>query len=316
MAVGWKGIGAHDDTTHLAPRRYHAVAMTPRHTLLVRALATAATGVVLAAGFVAAQDGPAPSRANTAVPDRAKPLPLTAVRLTGGPLKVAQDLDAKYLLDLDPDRMLAYFRLRAGLPKNAEPYGGWDGGGRNLTGHIAGHHLSAISLMWAATGDARFKDRVDYMVRQLKAVQDKHGDGYLMAVEGAREAFAAVMKGDIRTGGFDLNGLWVPWYTAHKLFAGLRDAYRYAGSRTALESRRNSPRGLRASSRLDEAQMQRMLSAEHGGMAEVLADLSVDTGDARWLTLSRRFDHHACSTRWCARKTGCRVCTATPTSPS
>ena len=124
--------------------------------------------------------------------------------------------------------------MRAGLPQKAQPYGGWDGGGRNLTGHIAGHHLSAVSLMYVATGDERFKQRADYIVSELKVVQDKNGDGYLGALEGGREAFAAVSKGDIRSGGFDLNGLWSPWYTLHKTFAGLRDAYRHAGNRTAL----------------------------------------------------------------------------------
>ena len=80
-----------------------------------------------------------------AVPDKARPLPLHAVRLTDGPLKHAQDLNAKYLLQLEPDRMLAYFRERAGLPRQGEPYAGWDGDGRNLTGHLAGHYLSAVS---------------------------------------------------------------------------------------------------------------------------------------------------------------------------
>jgi DUF1680 family protein len=111
-------------------------------------------------------------RSTTVVPDVARPLPLTAIRLTGGPLKRAQELDAKYLLDLEPDRMLAFYRQRAGLAPKAEPYGGWDGDGRNLTGHIAGHYLSAISLMWAATGEPRFKERADYIVSELKVVQD------------------------------------------------------------------------------------------------------------------------------------------------
>ena len=84
---------------------------------------------------------------------RAVPVPLNRVRLTGGPLKVWQDADAKYLLSLEPDRMMAFYRERAGLTKKAEPYAGWDGAGRNLTGHIAGHHLSAVSLMYLATGD-------------------------------------------------------------------------------------------------------------------------------------------------------------------
>src|SRR4029077_1288551 len=143
----------------------------------------------------------------------------------------------KYLLSLEPDRMIAFYRVRAGLAQKAEPYGGWDGRWSNLTGHIAGHHLSAVSLMFQATGDARFKERADYLVREMKEVQDKHGDGYLSAISGAtvsgRDAFAALSKGDIRSGGFDLNGMWSPWYVLHKTFAGLRDAYRHAGNKTA-----------------------------------------------------------------------------------
>ena len=118
------------------------------------------------------------------VPDQARPLPLSDVRLTGGPLKHAQDLNINYLLKLEPDRMLAYYRKRAGLQPKAEGYTGWDGDGRNLTGHIAGHYLSAVSLMYAATGDDRFKQRADYIVKELKEVQDKYGDGYLGAIEG------------------------------------------------------------------------------------------------------------------------------------
>ena len=96
------------------------------------------------------------------VPFAAQPLPLTNVRLTGGPLKHAQDLDLEYLLKLEPDRMLYYFYKDAKLkPKADEGYGGWDGGGRNLTGHIAGHYLSAVSIAYAATGDPRFKERAD-----------------------------------------------------------------------------------------------------------------------------------------------------------
>jgi len=224
----------------------------------------------------------------------AHPVPLGSVRLTGGPLKVAQDVTARYLLSLDPDRMLAYYRIRAGLPQKAEPYPGWDGGGRNLTGHIAGHHLSAVSLMYLATGDKRFKERADYMVRDLKIVQNKNRDGYLGALEGGREAFARVSKGDIRSGGFDLNGLWSPWYTLHKMFAGLRDAYRHTGNSTALGmSVKYATWAEGVVAPLTDEQVQKMLDTEHGGMNEVLADLYADTGDKRWLNLSYRFEHHA-----------------------
>ena len=230
----------------------------------------------------------------SAIPDVARPLPLSAVRLTGGPLKHAQDLDAEYLLKLEPDRMMAYYRKRAGLEPRAQGYGGWDGDGRNLTGHIAGHYLSAVSLMYAATGDPRFKERADYIVKEMKEVQDKNGDGYLGALEGARQKFAEVAAGNIRSSFFDLNGLWSPWYTLHKTYAGLRDAYRFTGNRTALELEiKYAAWAETILSKLDEAQTQKMLNTEFGGMNEVLADLYADTGDKRWLRLSHHFDHHA-----------------------
>jgi DUF1680 family protein len=224
----------------------------------------------------------------------ARPVPLGQVRVTGGPLQQAQQVTAKYLLSLEPDRMLAYYRIRAGLPQKAEPYAGWDGDGHNLTGHIAGHHLSAVSYMYLATGDARFKERADYIVSELKIVQDKQGDGYMSALEIGRKAFGEVSKGDIRSAAFDLNGMWSPWYTLHKTFAGLRDAYRHTGNKTALEMSVKWAawaEGILAP--LSEDQMQHMLNTEHGGMNEVLADLYADTGDRRWLNLSLRFEHHA-----------------------
>src|SRR5215510_3645798 len=237
---------------------------------------------------------PPAAKITNAVPYLAHPLPLSAVRLTGGPLKHAQDLDAEYLLRLEPDRMMAYYRKRAGLQPKAEGYAGWDGDGRNLTGHIAGHYLSAVRLMYAATGDQRFKERADYVVREMKEVQDKQGDGYLGALANGKEQFIEVSKGNIRSASFDLNGLWSPWYVLHKTYAGLRDAYRYAGSSAALEVETKFAAWAEGIlSKLDDAQLQKMLNTEFGGMNEVTADLYADTGDRRWLDLSHRFDHRA-----------------------
>ena len=252
-------------------------------TLIVPCLISALT-------FVNAQQ----QKIKNAIPYAARPLPLSAVRVTGGPLKRAQDLNAEYLLKLEPDRMMAFYRKRAGLKPKAEGYGGWDGDGRNLTGHIAGHYLSAVSMMYAATGDARFKDRVGYIVKEMKEVQDKNGDGFLGALEGAREKFAEVANGNIRSTFFDLNGLWSPWYTLHKTYAGLRDAYRYTGNRTALELETKYAAWAEAILlKMNPEQIQQMLNTEFGGMNEVLADLYADTGDQRWLSLSHRFDHKA-----------------------
>ena len=227
------------------------------------------------------------------------PLPLNHVRLTGGPLKAAQEADGKYLLQLQPDRMLAFLRQRAGLKPKAEAYGGWDGPGRNLTGHIAGHYLSAVSLMWAATGDARFKERANYLVEQLKEIQDAQGDGYIGALEDGqgvdgKQRFVDLSNGLIRSGGFDLNGLWSPWYVEHKLFAGLRDAYRYTDDATALQVEIKFAGWVeKILSKLNDDQLQRMLGTEFGGMNEVLAELYADTADDRWLALADKFHQKA-----------------------
>jgi DUF1680 family protein len=208
--------------------------------------------------------------------------------------------------------MLAFLRERAGLPPKAKPYGGWDGAGRQLTGHIAGHYLSAVSYMYLATGDDRFKQRADYIVSELKAVQDARGNGYIGALLGNAESepgaerkspsqlidaeslFEQVAKGSIRSGGFDLNGMWSPWYVEHKLFAGLRDAYRMTGNKTALEVETKFAAWAQTIvGNLTDAQDQKMLGTEFGGMNEVCVDLYADTGDAQWLGLADKFHHRA-----------------------
>jgi len=245
--------------------------------------------------------------------DEARPLPLTAVRLTDGPLKHAQELDAEYLLKLEPDRMLFHLRKRAGLePKAKQGYGGWDGDGRQLTGHICGHYLSAVSLMHAATGDSRFKERADYIVAELKEVQDKQGDGYIGGLMGnsrpgptggsrtnaglvdGKVLFQQLAEGTIASGGFDLNGMWSPWYVQHKLYAGLRDAYRFTGNRSALDVEVKFAAWAESIlSKLSDAQIQRMLATEFGAMNEMMIDLYADTGDKRWLKAADYFEHRS-----------------------
>ncbi|HTB62124.1 MAG TPA: beta-L-arabinofuranosidase domain-containing protein, partial [Opitutales bacterium] len=250
-----------------------------------------------------------------AIPFACTPLPLTAVRLTGGPLQKAQALGAQDLLKIDMDRVMFHFRERAGLtPRASDGYGGWEGPGRQLTGHIAGHYLSAVSYMYSATGDAQFKDRANYLVNEYKEVQDAQGDGYIGALMGnpprgtgggpvdGKILFQQIAQGNINaggraitnpaTGGFDLNGMWSPWYVQHKLMAGLRDAYRQTGNRTAIDVAAKHAAWIESIvGNLSPQQLQLMMTIEFGGINESLADLYADTGDSRWLTLSQRFHH-------------------------
>src|SRR5262249_30544025 len=151
------------------PQTKQTMTRSRRDFLKASAAAAAAASlkpVVAEAAPTAAAETPAAIKAFEKKLQRARPLALNAVKVTGGPLKNAQDLTAKYLLSLNPDSMMAYYRERAGLKKKAEPLVGWDGGDRNLTGHIAGHHLSAVSIFYKVTGDARFKQRADYLVKE------------------------------------------------------------------------------------------------------------------------------------------------------
>ncbi len=240
----------------------------------------------------AGQAAPTGSRIRAAVPIKAYAFDMTDVRLLDGPFKHAMDVNGRYLLSLEADRLLSGFRTQAGLEPKGRVYGGWEEMG--IAGHSLGHYLSACALMYAQTGDERFAERVNYIVDELAVCQDAHGDGYVAAIPRGREIFDEVARGDIRTKGFDLNGCWVPIYTLHKQMAGLIDAYRLCGNDRAVEVARGLGDYLAGKlGGLTDEQMQLLLNCEHGGINEALADLYAVTGDQKYLNLSRRIYHKA-----------------------
>lgn len=248
------------------------------------------TQCAIAHGQSAAAD--AAGQAPIKIQLRAEPFALSQVQLLDGPFRDAMQRNADYLLRLEPDRLLARVREFAGLEPKADAYGGWESQG--IASHSLGHYLSACALQYAATGDERFKQRVAYTVGEMAECQAAHGDGYATGIPRGREIFAEVASGDIRSQGFDLNGGWVPWYTMHKLLAGLRDAWVLC----ELDSARDVLAGLAdycwtVVDDLDEDQMQRMLACEHGGMNEVAADLYALTGEPRYLQMAEKFYHKA-----------------------
>lgn len=218
--------------------------------------------------------------------------PLDRVRLLDGPFKAAQDTDLHYLMALDADKLLAPFLREAGLPAKSPSYGNWESTG--LDGHMGGHYLSALALMVASTGDAQARQKLEYAIAELKRCQDALGTGYIGGVPDGAKAWADVAAGRLKVDSFSVNGRWVPWYNIHKMFAGLRDAWVYAGNADAKAMLvKLSDWALRLTTPLSDAQMQDMLRAEHGGMNEVLADVAQMTGDLRYLALARRFSHQA-----------------------
>ncbi|WP_255370233.1 glycoside hydrolase family 127 protein [Roseateles sp. YR242] len=222
----------------------------------------------------------------------ALPVPLSSVRLLEGPFLAAQQTDLRYLMALNPDRLLAPFLREAGLPQQAPAYGNWESSG--LDGHMGGHYVSALALMWAATGDAAVQARLRQTLAVLQRCQQAHGDGYLGGIPDGKAAWTAIARGELRVDNFSVNGRWVPWYNVHKTFAGLRDAWLLADEPAArVMFLALCDWADRLLSPLSDAQLQDMMRAEHGGMNEVLADAHRMTGEMRYLRLAQRFSHLA-----------------------
>ncbi|MEH3159763.1 MAG: glycoside hydrolase family 127 protein [Sphingomonas taxi] len=225
----------------------------------------------------------------------ATPLPLTAVRLRPSDYATAVAVNHRYLLRLDPDRLLHNVRAYAGLAPKGAIYGGWESD--TIAGHTLGHYLTALTLTWQQTGDAEMRRRADYIVAELAAAQAKRGTGYVGALGRKRtdgtivdgeEIFPEIMKGQITSGGFDLNGSWSPLYTVHKLFAGLLDVHGAWGNAQALAV----AQGLggyfeRVFAALTPEQVQTVLACEYGGLNDSYAELYARDRDPRWLRMAR-----------------------------
>jgi hypothetical protein len=222
------------------------------------------------------------------IPLKAEPFDLTEVRLLDGPFRDAMLLDKAELLSLDPDRLLHNFRVTAGLPSTAQPLGGWEAPTCELRGHFVGHYLSACALMYASTGDPALKQRADYIVAELAKCQaalpsQGYNTGFLSAYP--ESLFDRVDAG---------KPVWAPYYTLHKIMAGLLDVYEHCGNQQALDVLERMAGWLEFRvGRLSHEQMQLALRNEQGGMNEVLANLYGATGKPEYLKLAESFNHEA-----------------------
>lgn len=208
--------------------------------------------------------------------------PLSDITLLDGPFKHACELNVKVLLQYDTDRLLAPFLQEAGLPKKAEYFPNWAG----LDGHIGGHYLSALAIHYATTGNKACKDRMEYVISEMKRCQEANGDGYIGGVPDGHKIWSEIKKGNSR---FVFN-YWVPWYNVHKTFAGLRDAWLYGGNEQAKEMfLALCDWGISVTEGLSDEQMKSMVAQEYGGMNEVYADAFQITNDRKYLETAKRF---------------------------
>jgi len=210
-----------------------------------------------------------------------QPFPLSDVKLLPGMFADAAELNRKFMLSMDVDRLLHVFRVNAGLPSSATPFGGWEAPNNELRGHFVGHYLSGCAMRWASFGDAEFKRRGDTLVAELAKCQATFGNGYLSAFP---EELFDRLRADVR--------VWAPFYTLHKIMAGLLDMHTLAGNQQAGAVLLDVARWVdRWTQPLGDAHMQRVLEREYGGMNEVLYNLAAVTKDDRWIDVGHRFDH-------------------------
>ena len=221
-----------------------------------------------------------------------QPFALQEVKLKNGIFKNAQDVDLKYILALNPDKLLAPHLIDAGLPLKAERYGNWESSG--LDGHIGGHYLSALAMMYASTGNAELKQRLDYMIVELARCQAKNGNGYVGGIPQGKVFWERIHKGDIDGSSFGLNNTWVPLYNIHKLFAGLRDTYEFTQNQQAKQILISlGDWFIELIKPLNDEKIQQILRTEHGGMNEVFADLYILTNEKKYLETAQKLNHQA-----------------------
>ena len=256
--------------------------------LVLSAAALCCAGIVCEAA-----DFPIPGKTEGAGAEHYKSVagvPVEYVKLTGGPLAERQKLNNHYIAyTIKPDRLLEPFRIQAGLPKKADRYDGWEDG--ELSGHAMGHYLSALAYVYSITKDEQAKKQAVYVVDEIAKMQAADPDGYAFPVP--KKTFTQLRENKVDAQPFKLNGIWSPFYSLHKLFAGLRDVYHLMEYPKALEAEQKlGDFVVSCVSPLTPENNQRMLSCEFGGMDEVLADLTADTGEKKYLECAMKHFYH------------------------
>ena len=223
---------------------------------------------------------------------------LQDVVINDGPFRHAQDLNCQVLLQYDLGRLMQPYENQAGLTESGKPFENW-GGTYGLQGHVGGHYISALAISYASCQDevtrSELKSRMDQFVHRLKECQDvwdKHENavmhGYCGAVYNSEKVWTTLAQGNMD----EYWKSWVPFYNIHKTYAGLRDAWMYAGSEEAKAVfLKFCDWGVNLIANLTDDQVQGVLGNEHGGINEMFADAYQMTKDEKYLKASKRYAH-------------------------
>lgn len=188
----------------------------------------------------------------------------------------AFEKEIEYLKKYEADKLLAGFLETRGLEPKDVKYPGWED--TEIRGHTMGHFLSAIAQAYKNTKDSELLDTINYIISELKRSQFENG--YL-------SAFPETLFDNVENS----QPAWVPWYTMHKIIAGLIDVYKYTGSEEAYEIVTNLGDWVyNRTSKWTPAIQNTVLSVEYGGMNDCLYELYKITGNANYVTAAHMFD--------------------------
>lgn len=217
------------------------------------------------------------------IQDKAYSFDLQDVKLLNSRFKDNMERDGRWLLSIENDRLLHSWRVNAGLPTNARPLGGWEGLDVELRGHTLGHVLSGLALMYASTGDIAYKSKADSLVSALAEIQQVMNQG----------GYLSAFPQNLVNRAIEGNPVWAPWYTLHKIMAGLIDMYQYAGNKQALiVVVKMSDWAYHKLENLSLEQLAVMHRTEFGGMIEAAYNLYSITGNINDKKLAEFFYDH------------------------
>lgn len=237
------------------------------------------------------------TRVATSSPNVVNLFQLDEVRLTDGPMRKLQDQSHCYLLTLEPDRLLSWFRREAGLTPKAQPYPAWESeelfGGGPLSGHILSFYLSGMAMMYQSTADPAIMEKLRYVIHELEIIQQAGQDGYLAATPNGRHIFEDIFNEDrFKTDGGCVNGCWEPVYVMNKTLQGLHDCYMLCGIKEAFEVEKKLADwfGNQIINKLDHEHLQKLLVCEHGGINESYVEIFEVTGEQKYLKWAERLN--------------------------
>ena len=253
------------------------------HNRMVKRLFMVLSGWILGGTLVFSQNHP------VAIVQKEAYFPMKEVCLLDSPFQTLQQKGKEYLLWLNPDSLLHFYRIEAGLSSKAEPYAGWESqdvwGAGPLRGGFLGFYLSSVSMMYQSTGDKELLRRLKYVLKELKLCQEAGKDGFLLGVKDGRKLFREVASGKIKTNNPTVNGAWAPVYLINKMLLGLAAAYTQCDLKEALPMliRLADWFGYQVLDKLTDEQIQQLLVCEHGSINESYVEAYELTGQERFL---------------------------------